>query len=205
MYWEHRRDKRYVYKLTFPNDMVYIGSAYSIDDRWANNGKHYGGQPVYDEILKYGWENIKKEVVLYLSDDPELIKSVEKALIKEYRDNCYNCIANPHYHEALNSKAPAKTRIKYMWTIAGVARPAKTWCELYGVSYSTATARVYTYGLTPLEALTCPSTPNEYRGKTQEFWKSIGFVPGTDETSYITPKKEWPKEYLKYSDYIHRR
>lgn len=82
--------KKYVYKLTFPDRMVYIGIADSVEKRWANDGRNYKGQKVYDAIKAYGWDNVQKEIVLYLSDNEEVIRSVETALIEENKGNCYN-------------------------------------------------------------------------------------------------------------------
>lgn len=54
-------DKKYLYKLTFPNGKAYFGATRDITQRWANNGQHYRHQQVYKYIQKYGWDNIKKK------------------------------------------------------------------------------------------------------------------------------------------------
>lgn len=52
-----------VYVHTFPNGKKYVGiTKYPPKHRWAN-GNGYKTQPVYRAIAKYGWENIKHEVV----------------------------------------------------------------------------------------------------------------------------------------------
>lgn len=52
-----------VYKHTSPSGKVYIGQT-SINplDRWQN-GKGYKKQAFYNAIKKYGWENIKHEIL----------------------------------------------------------------------------------------------------------------------------------------------
>ena len=53
-----------VYKHTFPNEKVYIGvTGQNPLKRWAN-GYGYKKQPVlFRAICKYGWDNIKHEIV----------------------------------------------------------------------------------------------------------------------------------------------
>jgi len=65
----NRWSKRYLYKLTFPNGMVYIGCTYDIKQRWAGKGAHYYGMKVYEAIKEFGWDNIKKEILLFLPDE----------------------------------------------------------------------------------------------------------------------------------------
>ena len=52
-----------VYCHIFPNGKRYIGiTGQDINRRWRN-GKGYTGQAVYDAIIKYGWDNIKHEIL----------------------------------------------------------------------------------------------------------------------------------------------
>lgn len=54
-----------IYKLIFPNGKVYIGQTkQEIQKRWGFQEKGYKNCPkVYNAILKYGWENVKKEIL----------------------------------------------------------------------------------------------------------------------------------------------
>ena len=54
-----------VYKHTCPNDKVYIGvTSKKPDYRWGKNGSGYKKQPhFWRAIQKYGWENIKHEIL----------------------------------------------------------------------------------------------------------------------------------------------
>lgn len=82
-----------VYLHTFPNGKYYVGiTCQDLNRRWRD-GKGYEGQPVYDAILKYGWSNIKHEVLFTgLSKADAEQKEIE--LIKQYNslshDNGYN-------------------------------------------------------------------------------------------------------------------
>lgn len=74
---------------------MYIGiTSRKPSDRWGYNGIHYKGQPFYKAILKYGWDNIKHEIIYSgLSENQAKEKEIE--LIKKYKSrDCrygYNC------------------------------------------------------------------------------------------------------------------
>lgn len=92
--------KRYLYKLTFPNGMVYIGTAFDIEKRWANRGNGYRSQKIWPAIKEFGWDNIGKEVLLHLPPDEndywsdvkntQRIRDMERELIREYDGRSYN-------------------------------------------------------------------------------------------------------------------
>lgn len=54
-----------LYRLTFPDGLLYFGITKQVPSkRWAN-GKGYAGQnKIYSAISKFGWKNIKKDVIL---------------------------------------------------------------------------------------------------------------------------------------------
>ncbi len=185
------KKRRYVYKLTFPDGMLYFGSTYSVEERWADNGTHYKGQPVYEAIEKYGWENIKKEVVLYLSNNDTLVKEVEIALIRDNSYRCYNAKCNSEWDEKHPPKKANTASYLRVWTIDGITMSALDWCKEYGRPASFAD-RAGLYGMTPKEALTFPPVPKGMTKKALEYWASLGLTPGTDTTSYVTPKSEMP-------------
>ena len=105
--------KQYLYKMTFPNGMVYIGTAYDIHNRWANRGAGYRSQRVWAAIKEFGWENIEKEIVLHIPLDKknpwrssDEIRKRERELIKEYGSRSYNFQCT----EAGNEFVTEKTR-----------------------------------------------------------------------------------------------
>jgi len=50
-----------IYKLTFPDDKVYIGQTRrNPEDRWIKGAGYKKQEKVYQAILKFGWDNIKK-------------------------------------------------------------------------------------------------------------------------------------------------
>lgn len=55
--------KYIVYKHTFPNNKVYIGITSMKPYQRFCGGKGYRGSCVYNAIQKYGWDNIKHEIL----------------------------------------------------------------------------------------------------------------------------------------------
>lgn len=75
-----------VYKHTTPNNKIYIGiTKQNITRRWQN-GLGYRGQLFFKAILKYGWDNIKHEI-LYTNLSKEDAEKKEIELIKKYKSN----------------------------------------------------------------------------------------------------------------------
>lgn len=80
-----------VYKLTFPDEMVYIGlTSQTVNERWGYNGSGYKFQStVGPYISKYDWEDVKKEIIeTDLSVNDGMI--LEKKMIEENKDHCLN-------------------------------------------------------------------------------------------------------------------
>lgn len=83
-----RFEKTYkVYKHVFPNGKAYIGiTSQSLNDRWRS-GKGYGNNPhITRAINKYGWDNIKHQV---LKGDFTLdeANALERKFIAKYQSN----------------------------------------------------------------------------------------------------------------------
>lgn len=115
-----------VYMHTFPNGKRYIGiTSQSLTRRWRINGCGYEGQPVYAAILKYGWENIRHEILASdLSKDQAEQKEIE--MIKAYDStshrNGYN-IKEGGNTSLLSEETKKKLSIKAKGRMAG----AKHW------------------------------------------------------------------------------
>lgn len=187
-------DKEYVYKLTFPNGMVYFGSTSSIKERWRGNGDGYRNMAVWKPIQEYGWENIKKEVIIHLKNHPTLVQKTEAALIDENKGNCYNVALNPKAKRKGKQREECKA-IKHVWTINGITKTAVEWSKEYNRQSSQPISRMQRYPMmTPLEALTFPNVPRGMTARTVEFWESQGCYMGTDKSSYITDYYDWPEE-----------
>lgn len=161
--------KKYVYKLTFPNGMVYFGVTNDIDRRWANNGDHYKHQPVGKHIREYGWEKIKKEVIYEGDGGIEcnaIALNIERSLIEMWGESCYNYNGNSIRH-------PTKGK-GLKWTIDGVTKTAVEWCREYDKSYCRVLSRIDRHHLTPKQALTYPPVPPESRNDAKGYWESLG-------------------------------
>lgn len=173
--------KQYVYKLTFTNGMVYIGSTHSVKERWSNSGIHYKGMAVYKAIEEFGWDNIKKEVVFFEPNSEHKVREAERAFIRENSGKCYNCVGNQEWEK----KCRRPSLCVNVWTFDGVTKPAKYWAEKYGKPVTYALARMKRHGMTPKEAFTFPPVPSTMNHHALEYWKSLGLVPGTDKTSFV--------------------
>ena len=69
------------------NNKKYVGqSTASAQTRWGANGHRYKGQYFYRAIEKYGWDNMKHEIIAENLSDEEADK-LEKELIEKYKTN----------------------------------------------------------------------------------------------------------------------
>lgn len=76
-----------VYKLTAPNQKIYIGiTSRDPKKRWNNGYGYIQNKHFYNAIQKYGWGNIKKEI-LYCGLSEEEAYSIEIKLISDLRTN----------------------------------------------------------------------------------------------------------------------
>lgn len=120
----------YVYELVFPNNKKYIGiTKQNPIDRWGGGGGYYG-QMVYKPIKKYGWENIKHNI-LFSNLTKEDACQKERELIKEYNTTNilygYNigeggecgCCISGEKHWTYNKSRPEATRKKISESLKG--------------------------------------------------------------------------------------
>ena len=99
----------YIYKHTSPSGKVYIGqTCQKPENRW-NNGKGYKSGYFYCAIKKYGWNNIKHEV-LFTGLDQLNADIIEEDLIYYYKQigKSYNLanggFVNKGWHQSEESK-----------------------------------------------------------------------------------------------------
>lgn len=77
-----------VYRHISPSNKVYIGITHYEDPtlRWGPSGCYYRkGTFFYNAIRKYGWNNMKHEILFHHCTE-ELAKKLEIAFIKYYKD-----------------------------------------------------------------------------------------------------------------------
>lgn len=82
-----------VYKHTSPSSKVYIGiTKLTVEKRWCNGNGYKDCTLFYNAIKKYGWDNIKHEIVASGLSKDEACK-LECELIKKYKvlGASYNC------------------------------------------------------------------------------------------------------------------
>lgn len=76
-----------VYLLTFPNNKVYVGiTSQEEKNRWKDGNGYIDNEIMFNDILKYGWQNIKKNI-LYKDLLFEEAREKEKELIIHYKSH----------------------------------------------------------------------------------------------------------------------
>lgn len=64
-----------VYKHTFPNGAVYIGKTnMTPEDRWLNGWGYKNCPLMFNAILKFGWDNVKHEIIADGLTDEEALE-----------------------------------------------------------------------------------------------------------------------------------
>lgn len=64
----------YVYMHTFPNGKIYVGQTKKPIDRWLNGEGYRDNEEMYRDILKYGWNNIKHEIIATFGQETDAIR-----------------------------------------------------------------------------------------------------------------------------------
>lgn len=83
---QEKNDLRYtVYKHTTPSGKVYVGlTQQDPEQRWRHGKGYKANQPFFKAIQKYGWDNIKHEIIATgISHDDA--QALERKLIKELK------------------------------------------------------------------------------------------------------------------------
>lgn len=108
-----------VYCHTFPDGKKYIGmTRQDLKRRWRD-GKGYEGQPVYDAILKFGWLNVRHEILFdNLTEEEAEIKEIEliEALETCDPDHGYNIEQGGNHSriaESTKRKLSKKRKVYY--------------------------------------------------------------------------------------------
>lgn len=105
-------NKKYcVYKHIFPNNKVYIGvTCRKPEYRWDNgNGYTNAQRKIYNAIKKYGWENVKHEI-LFENLTKEEAEQKEIELIDKYNSTNDNYGYNIEKGGNLNKEVSMETR-----------------------------------------------------------------------------------------------
>ena len=105
-------NKKYcVYKHIFPNNKVYIGvTCQKPEYRWDNgNGYTNTQRKIYNAIKKYGWENVKHEI-LFENLTKEEAEQKEIELIDKYNSTNDNYGYNIEKGGNLNKEVSMETR-----------------------------------------------------------------------------------------------
>jgi group I intron endonuclease len=112
-----------VYKHTAPNGKVYIGiTSADVKDRWKNGYGYYRNEHFFKAITKYGWDNIKHEV-LYEGLSQEEAEKKEIELIAEYNSSDKTKGYNLTNGGECSGKHTEETKAKIKERIKGKSHP----------------------------------------------------------------------------------
>ena len=115
-----------VYCHTFPNGKKYIGiTGQPVSRRWRG-GEGYEGQPVYNAILKYRWENIKHEI-LFENLSKEEAEKKEIELIEKYKTKSHTNGYNIESGGSSPGKMSDETKHKSSEAHKGLMAGEKHW------------------------------------------------------------------------------
>lgn len=78
-----------VYKHTSPNKKVYIGITKNTERRWKKGNGYIGNKYFYRTIQKYGWHNIKHEILFenLTEEEAKLMEQMYIALFNSHNPN----------------------------------------------------------------------------------------------------------------------
>jgi len=118
----------YIYRLLFPNDKVYIGQTGNFKNRmggYKRSIRYNNNLLIYNAIKKYGWENIKKDILLKC--DIKYADFFERSFITGYkaidRKYGYNLESGGNKNKKLSDETKRKISKARIGKYAGKNHP----------------------------------------------------------------------------------
>ena len=100
----------FVYKHICPNGKVYIGmTGKDPEERWRNGFGYESNKRFFKAIVKYGWDNIKHEILSRHETKQEALREEAMQIVKHNSDTLYlgyNCL--PQFSAQLSAQSPAQ-------------------------------------------------------------------------------------------------
>lgn len=121
-----------IYKITsLDTNKSYVGvTSLEVEERWVNGNGYYRQKQFYSDIIKYGWDRFKKEI-LSESNDLQESRRLEAYYIKEF-----NCVY-PNGYNILNGVfniCSSKEGIKNIFQINKDGKIEKEWKNISELS-----------------------------------------------------------------------
>jgi len=138
-----------LYMMTFPDKKVYIGiTSQNLSRRFGYKGSAYKMQPVYEAIQKFGWDNIKKEVIEEnLSVEEAKKKEQEYIELYQSKNGVYNKSKGGECGSLITAKFEVDGEVYDSHELAEMALAE-------GVDYHDITTRINQHGWSLEKALT---------------------------------------------------
>ena len=115
-----------IYKHTLPDGRAYIGMTKqeNLEKRWKYGWGYQANKPFFEEIMKFGWNNIKHEVL-------EEVETFQEAHMKEI----YYIVLNKTYEADkgfnIHGKGKIKTKKAYLCEETGDIFNSQRECGLF--------------------------------------------------------------------------
>ena len=164
-----------IYKHTFPNEKVYIGLTCQTNENRFRNGNGYQKCPViWCAICKYGWENVKTEIIEENISTLAEAKPRERFWIKEY-NSFVNFSNSRGYNATLGGEGYTIYDREAIYEDWKEGLSNKQICEKYGISKDGVTDTLKSFGVTneQLRAHTAKinsNIQNIYREPVYQLW-----------------------------------
>lgn len=198
---------RQVYILTFPDGKVYVGCANDARLRW-DNGKGYIGQAVGKAIEKFGWKNVKKEIVVNFKEGSVeshlLCNKAEKFLIELYQNKSYNEVYTEAYRKKVSKKLKeVKRNERILIPVNGEKKTLSEIDEEYGSGKVCYVRQLLKdYYITIDTAFELPKLPPNRLGIHRlEYWKECGYdvrKTSREEQKYLCGLGQTPGAFWNY-------
>lgn len=101
----------YIYIHTCPNHITYVGMSQRPEQRWNNGEGYKDNKNFYNAIRKYGWDNIKHEIVAE-TNYKWIAQKIERTLITEFKKKKKSFNENNIELELLKKKSIRKVPLK---------------------------------------------------------------------------------------------
>lgn len=170
-----------VYKHTCPNGKVYIGiTSKNPLNRWRNGHGYHNNPHFWNAIVKYGWDNIKHEILFDGLTEKEACEK-ETELIAQYKSNekdyGYNRdsggVCNKRHSEETKQKirnslighevseSTRKKQTSVYIEAFGEKHSINEWSKIVGLDAKTIYARIFLYDIPIETALTAKQLRGE--------------------------------------------
>ena len=101
-----------VYVHTFPDGKIYIGQTQNANRRWYSPESYKSNSDMYSAIKKYGWDNIKHEIICLVNSKEEAEEKEKLYIVWLDAENPSVGYNKTHYKEGLRRQYVSREEYK---------------------------------------------------------------------------------------------